>query len=263
MDKRDTKYIDLNTTLSAVGKAVFVNFYYDFKNASLSDNVIAEKLLRENPNTKSDNQNFRIPRARHIFAEGNQLDALKIIIDSSRVDPMAREKARLILAEELVRTQAFKECVDERGFIEALNKSIVYTEKRESEYNNNPEPAKETRLIQTSQYQRSKKVSSNALLKAGFLCEVNAEHPVFVRKNSNDNYTEPHHLVPLFAQKDFPGVNLDREQNIVSLCSHCHNLLHYGADIDGVLYKLYIDRKDLLQLIGIEISYEDLRKYYL
>ena len=50
MDKKDTKYIDLNTTLSAVGKAVFVNFYYDFKNASLSDTVIAEKLLRENPN---------------------------------------------------------------------------------------------------------------------------------------------------------------------------------------------------------------------
>lgn len=176
---------------------------------------------------------------------------------------MAREKARLILAEELVRTQAFKECVDERGFIEDLNKSIVYTEQREFEYNNNPEPAKETRLTQTSQYQRSKKVSSNALLKARFLCEVNTEHPVFVRKNSNENYTEPHHLVPLFAQKDFPDVNLDREQNIVSLCSHCHNLLHYGADIDGVLYKLYMDRKDLLQLIGIEISYEDLRKYYL
>lgn len=263
MDKKDTKYIDLNTTLSAVGKAVFVNFYYDFKNVSLSDNVIAEKILRDNPNTKSDNQNFRIPRARHIFAECNQLDALKIIMDSTRVASEAREKAKMILAEELAREQAFQESVDESGFIKELNKSIVYSEQREFEYDNNPEPPKESRLTQTSQYQRSKKVSSNALLKAGFVCEVNAEHPVFVRKNSNENYTEPHHLVPLFAQKDFPDVNLDREQNIVSLCSHCHNLLHYGADIDDVLYKLYVDRKDLLQLIGIQISYEDLRKYYL
>lgn len=263
MNKKDTKYIDLNTTLSAVGKAVFVNFYYDLKNASLSDNAIVEKLLRENSNIKSNNQNFRIPRARHIFAEGNQLDALKIIIDSPRVASAAREKAKLILAEELARSQAIQECIDERGFIEDLNKSIAYTEKREFKYNNNPEPAKEARSTQTLQYQRSKKVSSNALLKAGFLCEVNAEHPVFVRTNSNENYTEPHHLVPLFAQKDFPDVNLDREQNIVSLCSHCHNLLHYGADINGVLYKLYMDRKNLLQLIGVEISYEDLRKYYL
>lgn len=47
MDTRDigdTKYMDLNTTLSAVGKAVFVDFYYDFKNRALSDNEIAEKL---------------------------------------------------------------------------------------------------------------------------------------------------------------------------------------------------------------------------
>ena len=31
MDKKDTKYIDLNTTLSAVGKAVFVNFFMILK----------------------------------------------------------------------------------------------------------------------------------------------------------------------------------------------------------------------------------------
>lgn len=263
MDKKDTKYIDLNTTLKAVGKAVFVNFYYDFKNTSLSDNEIAGKILKENPKTKTDNQNFRIPRARHIFAEGNQLDALKIVIDSKRVDPEAREKAKLILDEESKRMLAFQESIEEKAFIGDLNESIVYSEKKEFEYNNNPEPVKALQIAQTSQYRRSKKVSSNALLKAHFMCEVNADHPVFIRKNSNENYTEPHHLVPLFAQKDFPKVNLDREQNIVSLCSHCHNLLHYGADIDDVLYKLYKERKDLLQLVGIEISYEDLRKYYL
>lgn len=60
---------------------------------------------------------------------------LKIIIDSPRVVSTAREKARLILAEELARAQAFQECVDERGFIGDLNKSIVYTEQREFEYN--------------------------------------------------------------------------------------------------------------------------------
>ena len=33
MDKKDTKYIDLRTNLSAVGKAVFANFYYEFKDS--------------------------------------------------------------------------------------------------------------------------------------------------------------------------------------------------------------------------------------
>ena len=106
-------------------------------------------------------------------------------------------------------------------------------------------------------------MSENALCKAVFLCEVDAHHPVFTRKNGKENYTEPHHLVPLYAQKDFPDINLDREQNIVSLCSYCHNLLHYGADIDNVLHKLYLSRKHLLSQIGIDISYEELKSYYL
>lgn len=262
MDKQDTKYTDLNTTLSAVGKAVFVNFYYDFKDAALPDKELAEKLLKENPGSKSDNQNFRIPRARHIFEAGNQLDALRIIIDSKKVAVEARDKAKMILKEETGRFQAYQEVLTERAFIEDLNKTIVYTERTKFEYNNNPEPAKESRMVKTISYQRSKKVSENALLKAGFLCEVNAEHPVFIRKNSNKNYTEPHHLVPLYAQKDFPNINLDREQNIVSLCSHCHNLLHYGADVDATLYPLYRSRKELLEDIGIIITYEKLKKYY-
>ena len=76
-------------------------------------------------------------------------------------------------------------------------------------------------------------------------------------------YTEPHHLVPLSAQDKFPDVNLDREQNIVSLCSACHNQLHYGKDFENILKPLYEERKELLKLIGINISYEQLRTYYI
>lgn len=65
---KDTKYEDLNKTLAAVGKAVFVNSYYDFKDFSISKNELAPKILLENPESKSESQNFRIPRARHIFS---------------------------------------------------------------------------------------------------------------------------------------------------------------------------------------------------
>ena len=46
---KDTKYEDLNKTLAAVGKAVFVNFYYDFKDSSISKDELAKKFLLENP----------------------------------------------------------------------------------------------------------------------------------------------------------------------------------------------------------------------
>jgi hypothetical protein len=97
---KDTKYEDLNNTLAAVGKAVFVNFYYDFKNFSISNNELAKKIYAENPGTNSTNQNFRISRARHIFELGQELDALRIIIKSKRVDAQAVEKAKKILAKE-------------------------------------------------------------------------------------------------------------------------------------------------------------------
>lgn len=41
----DTKYADLNKNLSAVGKAVFVNFYYDFKDFSISNDELAKKFF--------------------------------------------------------------------------------------------------------------------------------------------------------------------------------------------------------------------------
>ena len=90
---KDTKYEDLNKTLAAVGKAVFVNFYYDFKDFSISKDELAKKILSENPGSKSDSQNFRIPRARHIFESGQEKEALRIIIESKRVDKKAIEKA--------------------------------------------------------------------------------------------------------------------------------------------------------------------------
>lgn len=67
--------------------------------------------------------------------------------------------------------------------------------------------------------------------------------------------------MPMSAQKDF-SVSLDVENNIVSLCSNCHNLLHYGTDFEPVLKKLYDERKSELEKAGIRISFEELMKYY-
>lgn len=114
----------------------------------------------------------------------------------------------------------------------------------------------------SEKYPRNRAVSRRALFKANYLCECDNNHFVFKRRNSTINYTEPHHLVPLSAAKDFPEIDLDREQNVVSLCSSCHNLLHYGADFEGVLKLLYKKRKQLLKDIGVDIEFDELKKYY-
>lgn len=262
MAYKDTKYQSLEINLNAIGKAVFVNFYYDFKDTTIDANSLADKLLRENPKSHSQRQSFRIPRARHIFETGQELDALEIIIHSDRVDSDAREKAKIILKAEKQQILLISDNHEERIFNEELNKEIVYSERTPFEYDNTPHKPK--KLLDTSRktYPRSRSVSKHALENAEYTCEVNKEHKLFKRRNSNINYTEPHHLVPLSAAVNFPDIDLDREQNVVSLCSHCHNLLHYGADAEEVLMPLYEMRKDLLSKIGVNISYEDLVKYY-
>lgn len=110
-------------------------------------------------------------------------------------------------------------------------------------------------------FPRSRQCAINAMMHAGYCCEVNTDHDTFIRKNSLVNYVEPHHLIPISNSDDF-SVSLDIEENIVVLCSNCHNLLHYGKDYQPVLRKLYEMRKNELKKAGIDISFEKLLYYY-
>lgn len=110
-------------------------------------------------------------------------------------------------------------------------------------------------------YVRDRQRSLNSLAHANYLCEIDPGHPTFTRKNWDKPYTEPHHLLPLSFSDQF-SVSLDVEENIVSLCSNCHNRIHYGKDADVLLRQLYSARKDLLEQAGIVISLDELLRMY-
>lgn len=151
---------------------------------------------------------------------------------------------------------------DELGEINSSLDNIKDTEFIESD---GPEDIKLTtsNTIGISRPTRDKDRAKKALEKANFKCENNPNHKLFLRKNGLYEYTEPHHLIPLSKYKDFK-YSLDVTANIISLCSHCHNLLHYGRleDKKIILEKLYYERKDLLSKKGISISFEQLLNYY-
>ena len=258
----DVKYNCLEETLKAVGKTVFVKFYFDFKNMTISREQLAQKLFVENSRSKSSQQGFRIQRARYIFKIGQELDALRLIAESVRIDEDVKQQARKILQLEL-QSQLVLEDMEDEKFLQELNKDIIYSNDAEINYLNRPKTSREVVKSVVSKYPRSRTVALRALSRANYLCECDNSHFLFKRRNSEINYTEPHHLVPLSAMKDFPGINLDCEQNVVSLCSNCHNLLHYGADVDSILKPLYFERKYLLEKAGIIIEYDTLKKYYM
>lgn len=110
-------------------------------------------------------------------------------------------------------------------------------------------------------YNRDLAIAVRALQYAGFECEIDNNHESFLRRKSNKKYMEPHHLVPMSYSDNFE-ISLDVEANIVSLCSNCHNNIHYGVEAKGLLIKLYNSRKERLKLSGINITLEELLQMY-
>ena len=130
------------------------------------------------------------------------------------------------------------------------------------EYEGKPRPVPEPKHVNDRVvYPRNRQTAVNALAHAGYLCEIDANHPTFIRKQSGKPYTEPHHLIPI-SQQDRFSVSLDVEENIVSLCSTCHKHIHYGAGADELLKKLYEKRKKKLQSVGIIVTEDELISFY-
>lgn len=112
-------------------------------------------------------------------------------------------------------------------------------------------------------YTTNSRIAKTALQMADFKCAIDENHTTFISKLGKQ-YMEAHHFVPMCAQKDF-NVNIDRIENIVSLCPVCHSAIHLGSErvrLD-ILNKLFAKREALLKKAGIDISFGDLfGKYY-
>lgn len=152
------------------------------------------------------------------------------------------------------------ELKEDATYIQEINNSLTPNKGRKH-FASAPIPKREETAAKSIRFPRDPIVAANALCNANYRCEICATHATFIRKSNGKPYTEPHHLVPMKAQKDF-GVSLDVENNVVSLCSNCHNQIHYGMDIDSILKPLYEQRKELLEKIGIHISFDKLKIYY-
>lgn len=109
-------------------------------------------------------------------------------------------------------------------------------------------------------YPRDPKVSHNALKIAKYQCELGSGHRTFLKMNGKP-YMESHHLIPMSAAVEFEN-SLDVEQNIVCLCSTCHNEIHYGKERDALIGRLFRKRCEMLEKMGIEIELEELVKFY-
>lgn len=158
--------------------------------------------------------------------------------------------------------------LNEAEEIEAVNKVLASgkSNKEEiAEFKGEKKPKKDSVIDNKGKkaYPRDPKVAANAIKIAEYKCEVNEHHTSFIRRSNRKNYTESHHLIPLNCQDDFE-FSLDVEENVFSVCSNCHNCIHYGSDGERVviLNKLYEERKEHLDKVGLGISFDELKKCY-
>lgn len=152
--------------------------------------------------------------------------------------------------------------IAENEFLGTLRKQPIDEVEPFKEYKGIPKDKQEAMVANGRLfYPRDRRIAINALDKAKYKCEIDDNHPLFKRKNSDKNYTEPHHLVPMCFSDKF-DVSLDVEENIVSLCSNCHNQVHYGSGFEILIERLYKERVDALKKAGIDITLDQLLEMY-
>jgi hypothetical protein len=137
-----------------------------------------------------------------------------------------------------------------------------YESNRETKSTPQPRVA-ELKRVSKIDYPKSDNLRLSYLDEMKHQCELNQDHQSFISKGTNKNYVEAHHLIPVSKYAEFE-YELDRQENLVSLCPNCHRLLHYGQKgvANPLLVKLYNQKIDGLKKVGIGLPLDELLDYY-
>jgi len=168
--------------------------------------------------------------------------------------------------QKLFNVQIYPEIVADQLLLEQLSNSNNAVESLLVPSSDGPLPKGpvSNRTGNKNTYLRYPSISRLALSKAGYQCEANIEHSSFLSRRTSEQYMEPHHLIPM-SMTDYFNVSLDREQNIFSLCSNCHNQIHYGTkeDVQKLIAQLFSARKnEICSVLGRAITLEEIYKIY-
>jgi 5-methylcytosine-specific restriction protein A len=115
----------------------------------------------------------------------------------------------------------------------------------------------------TKRYAVNARVAKTVLELVNYKCEVDPNHNTFYTKKKR-HFTESHHFIPMACQDDYLPINLDRSENICSLCPNCHRAVHLGDDEEKRrrLEALYEKKIKGLNTCNINITFKQLMALY-
>lgn len=100
---------------------------------------------------------------------------------------------------------------------------------------------------------------------SNYMCELSELNSCryFTSKVTNENYVELHHLIPREFRNDFQ-YSLEVLANYITVCPHCHKMLHLATDRERkqLITYLYNKRKERLRNVKLNIELDELLQYY-
>ena len=141
---------------------------------------------------------------------------------------------------------------------ERIYRSLEYQDAENVAKANKREPILE-QIGKAQRYRKNFRLAKTVLKNNGYKCDVDANHITFLTSKGH-YFIEAHHLIPMEFQRDFLPTNIDREENIASLCPNCHRAVHKGnrEEKEARLLVLYEKKVGALSKCGISVTFERL-----
>ena len=160
------------------------------------------------------------------------------------------EDSDVVDGDEAIADAVYQELVNDAPVVATFYEPVEYI------------PGNNEKTTKSSRPSTNPSLGKEAISRNKFCCAVDKGHPTFIKKDGG-RYMEVHHLIPLEWQREF-AYKLDTRANLVPLCPLCHKLIHYGRmeDKQPILTQLYEERKDTLLESGLEITLDELLRFY-
>jgi len=189
--------------------------------------------------------------AMDILHHYNIKESKKNILNNNSINQLITETQDELFKEALILLKDYENDIiqfDAFEQISVFNSDILSDEELSNLGEREPE---QTNNSGSKRYKTKPRIAKTVISNNEFKCQNNMEHTSFIDKKGNQ-YAEAHHLIPMSYQEDF--LNLDRKENIVSLCPNCHKAIHLGVmDIRNLIIEnLYQIKQNEFSIFNID-----------
>ena len=119
---------------------------------------------------------------------------------------------------------------------------------------NDTDAVRIAKLKERDIYSRDRRIALQRMEFAGFKCEIDSSHGLFISRFSKKPYLEAHHLIPIGLQGAFDRP-LDIIHNVFCLCPSCHRAIHHAEEpVARMILSSLASKHPVLDVFSLSIT---------